>query len=423
MKGIKIGYSEGYFQKEFFNSYAEKIDSIHRILHSQAEYNKMPLGWLDLPIKYDVKELERIKSAARRIKDSAQIFVSIGIGGSYLGSRAAVELLSADSTQILFAGNNVSGTYLQSVVDIIGGKDFSLCVISKSGTTMETALAFRVLKELLEKKYGKVEARKRIITVTDKNEGALRRMTEKEGYESYDIPRNIGGRYSVLTPAALITMAAAGINIDEILKGAEEAYRIYDNPCLEENACYQYSALRNILYGMGKSIEVLINYEPSMEYFGKWWQQLFGESEGKAGKGIFPATLHFTTDLHSMGQYLQEGSKNVFETIISVENPPADVSIPSCADDLDGLNYLSGKTLNYINKAAYEGAMKAHEEGGLPVISLQIPSLNEQCFGHLVYFMQKACAVSGYLLGINPFDQPGVEMYKKNIYRLLTLLQ
>lgn len=419
MKGIKIGHSEGYIQKEFFNSYAEKIDSIHRILHSQAEYGKMPLGWLDLPIKYDAKELEKIKSTARRIKDSSQIFVSIGIGGSYLGSRAAVELLSSGSTQILFAGNNMSGAYLQSVIDAIGDKDFSLCVISKSGTTMETALAFRVLKQLLEKRHGKEEVRERIITVTDKNEGALRGMTEKEGYESYEIPENIGGRYSALTPAALITMAAAGIDIDGILKGAEEAYRIYDNPCLEENSCYQYSALRNIFYGMGKGIEVLINYEPSMAYFGKWWQQLFGESEGKAGKGIFPATLQFTTDLHSMGQYLQEGRKDLFETIISVENPPADVRIPSCADDLDGLNYLTGKTLNYINKAACEGAMKAHEEGGLPVISLQISSLDEHSFGHLVYFMQKACAVSGYLLGINPFDQPGVEMYKKNIYKLL----
>lgn len=417
--GINVRYSENFIKNEILDSYADRIDAIHRLLHSRDEYNKMPLGWIDLPIKRDVHEIERIKSIAKRIQDNSQMFVSIGIGGSYLGSRAVVELLSANTTKVLFAGNNVSGTYLQYVIDKIGDKDFSLCVISKSGTTLETAVTFRIFKELLEKKYGKAEARSRIIAVTDKTKGALRKIAEKEGYESFEIPSNIGGRYSVLTPAALITMAVAGIDIELILNGAAEAYKIYDNPNLQDNNCYKYSVLRNILYGMGKEIEILINYEPSMEYFGKWWQQLFGESEGKAGKGIFPTTLQFSTDLHSMGQYLQEGKKNIFETIINIKTPPSDAIIPFDAEDMDGLNYLNGKTLNYINSAAYEGAMKAHEEGGVPVISLDVPALNEKSFGHMVYFMQKACAVSGYLLGINPFDQPGVEMYKKNIYKLL----
>lgn len=419
MEGIKVRYSKSLLKKEDLDCYGDKIDSIHKILHSKNEYDKMPLGWIDLPVKYDVKEIQRIKDIADKIQQNSQVFISIGIGGSYLGSRAAVELLGSSSLQVLFAGNNMSGTYLRRLIDGIGNKDFSFCVISKSGTTLETALAFRILKELLEKKFGREEAKSRIIAVTDKAEGALRRKAEKEGYESFEIPGNIGGRYSVLTPAALLTMAAAGIDIDSILRGAQEACKLYDNPRLEENDCYKYSVLRNIFYKMDKEIEVLINYEPSMEYFSKWWQQLFGESEGKEGKGIFPAVLQFSTDLHSMGQYLQEGSKNLFETIINIVNPQDDINIPYDYEDMDGLNYLTDKTMNYINNVAYEGAMKAHEEGGVPVISLDVPAMDEHCFGHLVYFMEKACAVSGYLSGINPFNQPGVEKYKKNIYKLL----
>jgi len=416
---IDIRYSNSFIDEDEMESYSREISSIHKCLHSKDEYDKMPLGWIDLPLKYDGDEIKRIMKTAQSLRERSQAFISIGIGGSYLGSRAAVEMLSSDSFDIYFVGNNISGTYIRSIIDEIKDKDFSLCVISKSGTTLETAMAFRVFRDMLEKKYGKPEAKNRIIAITDKNKGALIEIAREEGYETFEIPENIGGRYSVLTPAALLTMAVAGIDIEAVLKGAEEACRIYNNPKLESNSCYKYSVLRNILYKKGKQIETLITYEPSMEYFGKWWQQLFGESEGKEGKGIFPTMLQFSTDLHSMGQYLQEGSKNVFETIIKIKNPPGDMSIPHFDDDKDGLNYLVHRTFNNINSIAYEGAMKAHEEGGTPVISLEVPSIDECSFGHLVYFMEKACAVSGYLLGVNPFDQPGVELYKRNIYKLL----
>ncbi|NLM42773.1 MAG: glucose-6-phosphate isomerase [Clostridiales bacterium] len=416
---ITVSYSESFIKKEELEVYIDKVNHVHNQLHSKEHYDKMPLGWIDLPIKKNFEEIERIEKAADRLRDCSQAFISIGIGGSYLGSRAAIEMFPSDSPEIYFAGNNISGTYLKSIVDSIKDKDFSICVISKSGTTLETALAFRVFREILEKKYGKSEAKNRIIAVTDGRKGTLLEIAKKEGYEIFEIPMNIGGRYSVLTPAALVTMAVAGIDIKKVLKGAEEAYHAYNNPNIYQNDCYKYSVLRNILYKKGKIIETLVNYEPFMEYFGKWWQQLFGESEGKEGKGIFPAVLQFSTDLHSMGQYLQEGTKNVFETIIKINNPADDVTIPYIEDDSDGLNYLADKTFNHINKVAYEGAMKAHEEGGTPTISIEIPFIDEHSFGHLVYFMKKACAASGYLLGINPFDQPGVELYKKNIYRLL----
>lgn len=416
---ITVSYSESFIKEEEFKSYKDKIQQIHDSLHSKEHYERMPLGWIDLPIRQNLQEIERIEKAADRLRSCSQAFISIGIGGSYLGSRAAIEMLPSKSPEIYFAGNNISGTYLKSIIDHIEDKDFSVCVISKSGTTLETALAFRVFREILEKRYGKTEAKNRIIAVTDSSKGALLEIARKEGYEFFEIPGNIGGRYSVLTPAALVTMAVAGIDIRKMLKGAEEAYHEYNHADLFENECYKYSVLRNILYKKGKQIEVLVNYEPRMEYFGRWWQQLFGESEGKDGKGIFPALLQFSTDLHSMGQYLQEGTKNVFETIIKIDNPPKDMTIPYIEDDLDGLNYLSGKTFNYVNQEAYKGVREAHEEGGTPTISIEIPSMDEHCFGHLVYFMEKACAASGYLLEVNPFDQPGVELYKKNIYRLL----
>jgi len=416
---IDIRYSDSFIDEKELKSYSDEISLIHKRLHSKDEYDKMPLGWIDLPLKYDEEEIKRIIKAAQRLRENSEAFISIGIGGSYLGSRAAVEMLSSDSPDIYFAGNNISGTYIRSITDKIKDKDFSLCVISKSGTTLETAMAFRVFRDMLEKKYGKKETRNRIVAITDKKKGALIEIAREEGYETFEIPANIGGRYSVLTPAALLTMAVAGIDIGAVLEGAEEACRLYDNPELMTNNCYKYAVLRNILHKKGKYIETLINYEPSMEYFGRWWQQLFGESEGKEGKGIFPAMLQFTTDLHSMGQYLQEGTKNVFETIIKINNPPADMSIPYFDDDKDGLNYLVHRTFNDINSIACEGAMRAHEEGGTPVISLEVPAIDEYCFGHLVYFMEKACAVSGYLLGVNPFDQPGVELYKKNMRKLL----
>jgi len=416
---IDLNFSKDIIKEEELDSYEGDIFSIHNCLHSKDEYERMPLGWIDLPERYDGKEIENIKKTAYRLRSNSQAFISIGIGGSYLGSRAAVEMMQSDSPEIYFSGNNFSGTYIQQIVNKVKDKDFSICVISKSGTTLETAIAFRVFRDMLEKRYGKAEAKDRIIAITDKNKGALREIANKEGYETFEIPSNIGGRYSVLTPAALLTMAVAGINIEEVMKGARDAYSSYNDPKLQSNNCYRYSVLRNILYKKGKHIETLINYEPSMEYFGKWWQQLFGESEGKEGKGIFPAVLQFSTDLHSMGQYLQEGSKNVFETIIKVKNPPEDMNIPCFDDDIERLNYLKDMTFNDISNIAYKGAMKAHEEGGTPVISLEIPAIEEQCFGHMVYFMEKACAVSGYLLGVNPFDQPGVELYKKNMHKLL----
>lgn len=419
MTSLKIGYSEEFVKDEELFFLKEKIKNIHGMLHSKEEYEKMPLGWLDIPLKTRDIDIDRIICAAEKIRENSQVIISLGIGGSYIGSRAAIEMIGMGNPRVIFAGNNMSGTYLKHIIDFIEDKDFSLCVISKSGTTLETAVAFRILKNILEKRYGKDGASRRIVAITDKSKGALRKATEVNGYESFEIPDNIGGRYSVLTPAGLFTIAAAGINIKGIIEGARDACNTYDNENMDENPCYKYAALRNIFYGMGKSIEALVCYEPSMEYFSKWWQQLFGESEGKEGKGIFPASFQFTTDLHSMGQYIQEGTKSIFETVLNIENPKLDAVIPFDLDNIDDINYLEGRTLNYINSIASEGVREAHESGGVPNILINVPSQNGYYFGHLVYFFQKACAVSGYLLHVNPFDQPGVEMYKKNIYKLL----
>lgn len=428
MASLIIGYSEEFVKDEELFFLKERIRSVHGRLHSIEEYKKVPLGWLDIPLRLREAEVDNIISTAERIRDISHVVISLGIGGSYLGCRAAIEMIGNNlgnsdmklgNPQVIFAGNNISGTYLKQILDFIEDKDFSLCVISKSGTTLETAVAFRILKNVLEKRYGKEGASRRVIAITDKSKGALRKIVEVNGYESFEIPDNIGGRYSVLTPAGLFTIAASGINIKEIIEGARDAYSEYDNENIEENSCYKYAALRNVFYGMGKSIEAFITYEPSMEYFSKWWQQLFGESEGKEGKGIFPTSLQFSTDLHSMGQYIQEGTKSIFETVLNIENPKLDIKIPFDFDNIDNLNYLEGKNLNYINSIASQGVREAHENGGVPNILINVPSQNGYYFGHLAYFFQKACAVSGYLLHVNPFDQPGVEMYKKNIYKLL----
>lgn len=428
MTNIEIEYSEEFVKGEALFYFQNRIENIHGQLHSTEEYEKMALGWIDLPLKTERANLEKIICSAERIREISQIVISLGIGGSYLGSRAAFEMICPNfnvwdmklgNPGIIFAGNNMSGTYLKHLIDLIKDKEFSLCVVSKSGTTLETAVAFRILKNILEKRYGKEGSKKRIITITDKSKGALRQIAENNCYESFEIPHNIGGRYSVLTPAGLFTIAAAGININKIIEGAREACHTYNNEDIDKNSCYKYAALRNIFYGLGKNIEILVSYEPSMVYFAEWWKQLFGESEGKEGRGIFPTTLQFTRDLHSMGQYLQEGTKNIFETILNIQNPKEDLEIPFDSDNTDGLNYLEGKTLNYLNAIAYKGVKEAHEGGGVPVISIEIPRQNEYYFGHLVYFFQKACAVSGYLLEVNPFNQPGVEMYKNNIFKLL----
>ncbi len=402
----------------------------HHSLHEQTGAGSDFLGWIDLPINYDKEEFSRIQKSAEKIKQDSDVLLVIGIGGSYLGARAAIEMLQhsfynalskekRNAPQIIFVGNNISSTYMRDVIDLLDGKDFSINVISKSGTTTEPALAFRIFRKLLEEKYGVEEARERIYATTDKARGALKTLATEEGFESFIIPDNIGGRYSVLTAVGLLPIAASGADITALMKGAAAAREDFGSSELEENAAYQYAALRNILYNKGKTIEMLVNYEPGLQYFSEWWKQLFGESEGKDQKGIFPASANFSTDLHSLGQYVQEGRRDLFETIIKVENPRHELLIEEDSQDLDGLNYLAGKTVDFVNNKAFEGTMLAHTDGGVPNLIISIPALDEYTLGYLVYFFEKACAISGYLLGVNPFDQPGVEAYKVNMFALL----
>lgn len=398
-------------------------------LHSRTGPGADFLGWLELPRRYDKKEFGRIKAAARKIRQQSQVLVVVGIGGSYLGAKATIEALSHSffnqlskkqrkAPEIYFAGFNLSPVYLRHLLDIIGDRDFSVNVISKSGTTIEPAISFRVLKKMLESKYGKAGARERIYATTDKAKGALKQLADQEGYETFVVPDDVGGRYSVLTAVGLLPIACAGIDLNDLMKGAASALNDYRAP-FEKNPCYQYAAIRNILYYKGYQTELLVNYEPALHYVAEWWKQLFGESEGKDGKGIFPASADFTTDLHSLGQYIQDGRRCFFETILSVETPETDVLIEKDEQNLDGLNYLAGKTLDYVNKKACEGTIMAHVDGGVPNVVIRLPQLNAFHLGYLFYFFEKACAVSGYLLGVNPFDQPGVEAYKKNMLSLL----
>ena len=410
--------------------YKEQVENIHKDLHRRANEEKDFVGWLDLPTNYDKEEFKRIKKAAKKIKKESDILVVIGIGGSYLGARAVIEALTSSFNnlltskqrkypQILFAGNNLSSNYLNELIEYIGNKDFSVNVISKSGTTTEPAIAFRIFREILENKYGIDEARSRIYATTDKEKGALKVLAQKEGYETFVVPDNVGGRYSVLTAVGLLPIATAGIDIDKLMEGARIAEERYNDSNLKYNECYQYAVARNVLYKLNKNTEILVNYEPKMHYFTEWWKQLYGESEGKEQKGIFPAGVDFTTDLHSMGQYIQDGRRNLFETVISIEKPKTDIKINSDDDNLDGLNYLTGKGLDYINKKAMEGTIEAHVSGDVPNILISMKKLDEQNLGELIYFFEKSCAVSGMILGINPFNQPGVEEYKKNMFRLL----
>lgn len=388
------------------------------------------LGWLNLPTDYDKEEFARIKQAARRIQEKADVLVVIGIGGSYLGAKAVIDALNnyfynwqskekRQTPQIVYAGNNISGSYLKQLVDFLEGKEVCLNVISKSGTTTEPAIAFRVLKNWMEEKYGKQEAASRIFATTDKARGALRGLADKEGYETFVIADDIGGRYSVLTAVGLLPIAVSGIDIDELMRGAQAGQTEYDNAEFSKNMCYQYAAARNILYNQGKTTEILVDYEPVLFFFAEWWKQLYGESEGKDHKGIFPAAVHFSTDLHSMGQYIQEGRRDLFETVIHIENSAADMTIGREAEDLDGLNYLSGQGFHFVNEKAFEGTLLAHLDGGTPNLLIHVEKLDAFHLGQLIYFFEKACAVSGYLLGVNPFDQPGVEAYKKNMFALL----
>ncbi|MCR8645613.1 glucose-6-phosphate isomerase [Paenibacillus sp. N1-5-1-14] len=409
---------------------AEPVRLAHEQLHNGTGAGSDYLGWIDLPVNYDKEEFARIQKAAAKIQSDSDALVVIGIGGSYLGARAAIESLSHSfynylpkeqrkTPEIYFVGQNISSTYVTHLLQLLEGKNFSVNVISKSGTTTEPAIAFRIFREALERKYGKEEARKRIYATTDSSKGALKQLATAEGYESFVIPDDVGGRYSVLTAVGLLPIATAGINIEEMMKGAADAREEFSNPSLSENKAYQYAAVRNSLYRKGKAIEILVNYEPSLHYVSEWWKQLFGESEGKDNKGIYPAAVDFSTDLHSMGQFVQEGTRNLFETIIVVDKAQEEIVIGEDSENLDGLNFLSGKTMDFVNKKAFQGTMLAHTDGNVPNLIVTIPELTPYTFGYLVYFFEKACGVSGYLMGVNPFDQPGVEAYKKNMFALL----
>lgn len=383
------------------------------------------LGWVRLPFDYDKEEFDRILAAAEKIKKEAQVLVVIGIGGSYLGARAAIEFLQSpfynqkkkDTPDIYFAGNSISSTYLQELIDIVGDRDFSINVISKSGTTTEPALAFRVFKKLLIEKYGLEEANKRIYATTDKEKGVLKAQADRQGYETFVVPDDVGGRFSVLTAVGLLPIAVSGVNIHELMKGAQDACGDFEGD--EMHACHQYAAMRNILYRKGKTTEIMVNYEPCYHYVGEWWKQLYGESEGKDGKGIFPAAVDFSTDLHSMGQYIQDGMRNLFETVVRFGTPKMDIAIEKEADDGDGLNFLAGKSVDFVNQKACLGTVLAHTDGNVPNLMINVPEMTPYYLGYLFYFFEKACGISGYLLGVNPFNQPGVEAYKKNMFALL----
>ena len=388
------------------------------------------LGWIDLPVDYDKEEFDRIKKAAAKIQSDSEVLIVIGIGGSYLGARAAIEFLRhgfynnvpkevRKTPEIYYAGNSISPSYLQGLLDVVGDRDFSVNIISKSGTTTEPAIAFRIFKEKLEKKYGKEEAAKRIYATTDKAKGALKNLATEEGYESFVVPDDVGGRFSVLTAVGLLPIAVSGADIDKLMEGAASGREKALNNTFEDNDAVKYAAIRNILLRKGKSIEITANYEPSLHYFGEWWKQLYGESEGKDQKGIFPAAVDLTTDLHSMGQFIQDGSRLMFETVVNIEKTDADIVIQEEADDLDGLNYLAGKDMDFVNKSAMNGTILAHTDGNVPNLMVNVPEQNEFYLGELFYMYEFACGVSGYILGVNPFNQPGVESYKKNMFALL----
>lgn len=406
--------------------YNSQVEAIHEDLQKRAKDERDFVGWLELPTNYDKEEFSRIKKAAEKIKKESDILLVIGIGGSYLGARAVIEALTSsfcaskkDYPQILYAGNNLSPNYINELIEYIGDKDFSINVISKSGTTTEPAIAFRIFREILENKYGIDEARSRIYVTTDKEKGALKTLSDMEGYERFIVPDNVGGRYSVLTAVGLLPIATAGIDIDKLMNGARIAQEKYADSSLKYNECYQYAVARNILYKDERFIEIFVNYEPKMHYFTEWLKQLFGESEGKENKGIFPAGVDYTTDLHSMGQYVQQGERMLMETVINIENSNTNIKINNDDENLDGLNYLVGKDLDYVNKKAMEGTIEAHVSGDVPNTMITIEKLDEENIGEFIYFFELACAMSGSILGVNPFNQPGVEEYKKNMFRLL----
>ena len=422
---LNAKYLESFVQPHELSAIAPLVTAAHNTLDSRSGLGNDFLGWVNLPEDYDKDEFERIKAAAQRIKEKADVLIVIGIGGSYLGARAAIELLKSpfynnlkkDTPDIYFVGNNISPTYLNEVLSICEGKDICVNVISKSGTTTEPALAFRIFKKLVEDKYGKEEAKNRIFATTDKARGTLKELSDAEGYETFVIADDIGGRFSVLTAVGLLPIAVAGCDIDKIMEGAKAAKEKYSKD--DGNDCYTYAALRNILYNKGKSVEMLISYDPSFTMMAEWWKQLFGESEGKDNKGIYPSSATFSTDLHSLGQFVQDGSRIMFETVVDIKEPKLDLFLEDDEENLDGLNFLTNQNMSVVNQKAFQGTVLAHTEGGVPNIVLEVDKLDEENFGEMVYFFEKACAISGYMLGVNPFNQPGVESYKKNMFALL----
>lgn len=420
-------YLGGFIDSEEIGKISHVTEAAYSLVKSGKGAGSDFLGWVDLPVNYDKEEFARIKAAAEKIKNLCDVFVVIGIGGSYLGARAAIEFsksplynnLAKDTPDIYFAGNSISSSALSDILRICEGKNVCVNVISKSGTTTEPAVTFRIFRELLEKKYGEEGARERIFVTTDKARGKLKEFSTDKGYETFVVPDDVGGRYSVLTAVGLLPIAVAGIDIDKMMKGAADAREKYSNCDIETNDCLRYAAIRNILYNKGKAVEILVAYEPSVQMFCEWWKQLYGESEGKDNKALYPSSVIFSTDLHSLGQYIQEGRRTMFETVLDFKTSVDTVVIPDDPNNIDGLNFLSGKELHDVNRMAMTGTLFAHNDGDVPNVVIEVDERSEYSFGYLVYFFELACAVSGYMLGVNPFDQPGVEAYKKNMYALL----
>ncbi len=423
---LNTKYLDSFIGKEDIAGIRPQVETAVKMLHSGTGLGSDFLGWLRLPTDYDKEEFARIKAAAKKIQSNSDVLIVIGIGGSYLGARAAIELLKSpfynnmkkDTPDIYYVGNNISPTYLNEVLSICEGKNISVNVISKSGTTTEPALAFRVFKKLVEDKYGKEEAKHHIFATTDKKKGTLKELSDTEGYETFVVPDDVGGRFSVLTAVGLLPIAVAGCDIDKLMEGAAKAEADYMAE-FDSNDCYKYAAIRNILYRKGKSAEMLVAYDPSFALMNEWYKQLFGESEGKDGKGLLPTSVVFSTDLHSMGQYIQQGARLMFETVVDIQKPKQDLFLEKDEKNLDGLNFLCGQNMSLVNRKAFEGTILAHTEGGVPQVILELEDTTEYSVGYMIYFFEKACAVSGYVLGVNPFNQPGVESYKSNMFALL----
>ena len=424
---LETRYLEGFVRAHEWGALQEQVSAAHEALHSGTGLGNDFLGWLSLPTDYDKAEFARIQAAAERIRQDTDIFIVIGIGGSYLGARAAIEFLKSplynakkkDTPDIYFAGNSISGTALKELLELCEGRRVSVNVISKSGTTTEPAIAFRVFRDYLERTVGHEEAKKRIYATTDRTKGTLKGLADREGYETFVVPDDVGGRYSVLTAVGLLPIAVAGCDIAALMAGAADAQKALADPDITRNDCYRYAAARNILLRKGRAVELMVSYEPCCAMLNEWWKQLYGESEGKDGKGLFPASVVFSTDLHSLGQFVQDGSNMLFETVMQFGRAPEDMVIEEDADNVDGLNFLAGRAMSEINRKAFEGTVLAHSDGGTPSLVLNIPAIDEHSLGYLIYFFEKACAISGYLLGVNPFDQPGVESYKRNMFALL----